>query len=333
MSKTTRTGPHRRHLLALAGASTPLLSAQAQDAAAGYPSRPVRIIIPWPPGSLTDMSTRLVADRLQAEFGQPFVIDYKPGGNGMIGMEAAARSPADGYTLGLGTAETISINPFLFRNVPYDAPRDFVPVASLAVQPLVLLANPGFAANDIATLIARAKAQPGALRFGSWGEGSSAHLAMEMLKAAAGIDVLHVVYRGSPQVVSDLVSGTLDIAFAGQWAMQELVPSGRVKALAVTAPQRVPLAPNLPTIAESFPGYAVSLWYGLMAPAGTPAAIVQKLNAGVQRALAVPEVQQRLQGAGGSAMPLGIPEFTAFLQAETVRWQQAVRASGVQISN
>lgn len=316
-------------LLGLGAALAPLGAALAQDA---YPARPVRIIIPWPPGSLTDMSTRLAADQLQAEMRQPFVIDYRPGGNGMIGTEAAARAAADGYTLALGTAETICINPTLFRNVPYNAARDFTPVASLAVQPLVLLANPGFAANDLPALIARAKAEPGAVRFGSWGEGSSAHLAMEMLKAATGIDVLHVTYRGSPQVVSDLAAGVIDIAFAGQWAMQELVPSGRVKALAVTAPQRVALAPSLPAVAETVPGYAVSLWYGLMAPTGTPEAVIQKLNAGVQRALAVPEVRQRLEGAGGSAMPLSVPAFATFLEAETARWQAAIRSSGVQLS-
>ncbi len=321
----------RRGLMRLAAGALAPLPALAQDAA-GYPTKPVRIIIPWPPGSLTDLATRLVAEQLQAEMQQPFVIDYRPGGNGIIGTEAGARSAPDGYTLTLGTAEAICINPTLFRNVPYDPARDFTPVASLAVQPLVLLVHPSFAANDLPALIERAKAQPGGVRFGSWGEGSTAHLAMEMLKAATGIDVLHVTYRGSPQVVTDLTAGVIDIAFAGQWAMKELVPSGRVRAIAVTAPERVALAPTLPTVAETLPGYSVSLWYGLMAPARTPPAIAEKLNAGVARALAVADVRARIEGAGGTPLPLSVADFTAFLQAETTKWQDAIRRSGVQLS-
>ncbi len=324
---------HRRLLLAglaLPNLAQPIL-ARAQQPPAGYPSHPIRLIVPWGPGAFTDAGARLVAGKIREAWGQPVVVDNRPGANGMIGSGAAARAAADGYTLVVATADTHSINPTLYRNVPYDAARDFVPVHPIAAMPLVLVVHPSQPARSLAEFVALAKAQPGRLRYGSWGEGSTAHLTMELLKTMAGLDLLHVPYRGAAQLQTDVIAGHVDCAFTSVPLAFGAQREGHLRVLALSSPARFPAQPETPTVAESYPGFEAQLWYGVMAPAGTPPAIVEALNAVIRAGLDAPDTRQRLAASSLTPMLATTAEFGAFVRAQLAGWTRIVRNAGVQL--
>src|SRR5436190_17545392 len=243
-----------------------------------YPSRPVRIIVPSPPAGGTDIVARVVAQHFTKAFGQQFFVENKPGAGNLIGIEAAARSAPDGYTL-LMTASTLALNSVLYKKVPYDPVKDFAPITLAATAPNILIVNPGVPAKTTAELIALARQKPGALSYGTPGIGTSPHMCMELLKYMAGIDMTHVPYRGTAAAVTDIISGQIQVAFATALTAKPQVDVGRVRALAVSGPRRVEALPGVPPVADTVPGYEAMQWYGLVAPAGTPPAIVARLNA------------------------------------------------------
>lgn len=308
-----------------------LASPALAQTAAPYPSRPIRFIIPWNPGAFTDAGARLVAGKLRDEWGQPVVVENRAGANGMIGSQAAARAAPDGYTIVLATADTHSINPTLYRNVPYDAARDFVPVAPIATLPLVLALHPSQRPRTLAELIDDAKARPGQIRFGSWGEGSTAHLTTALLQSVAGIEVLHVSYRGAAAFLTDLVAGHVDGGFISLPMAMSTVPNQGVRMLGITSPARHPALPDLPVLAETFPGFVVQPWYGIMAPAGTPQPIVAQLNEAIGRGLQAPDVRERFAAAQVTPMIATPDVFGTFVQEQLRVWTRMVDVSGVRL--
>lgn len=309
----------------------PLVTPAVAQPATGYPSRPIRLIVPWNPGAFTDAGARLVAGKLRDEWRQPVVVENRAGANGMIGSQAAARAPADGYTLLLATADTHSINPTLYRNVPYDAARDFVPVAPIAKLPLVLALHPSQRPQTLTEFVEAARVRPGQIRLGSWGEGSTAHLATALLQSMAGIEVLHVSYRGAAAYLTDLIAGHVDGGFISLPMAMSTVQDRSIRMLGISSPARHPNLADLPAVAEFFPGFAVEPWYDVMAPAGTPQPIVVLLNAAIRRALQAPDVRERLEAAQVTAMQQAPEEFTAFVQDQLRRWTRVVEISGVRL--
>src|SRR3954465_6574169 len=259
-------------------ASAFLLLFAVQASAQQYPAKPVRIIVPSPPAGGTDIVGRVLAEHFSKTLGQPFIVENKPGAGNLIGIEAAARSAPDGYTL-LMTASTLVLNSVLYKKVPYDPIRDFAPITIAATAPNILIVNATLPVKNTAELIALAKQKPGALSYGTPGIGTSPHLCMELLKYMAGIDVTHVPYRGTAAAVTDVMSGRIQPAFAPALTPKPQVDAGRVRALAVSGPRRVEALPNAPPVGEAVPGYEAMQWYGLLAPAGTPGGIVERLNA------------------------------------------------------
>jgi len=295
-----------------------------------YPSRPVRIIVPSPPAGGTDIVARVLAQHFAKSFGQQFFVENKPGAGNMIGIEAVARSAPDGYTL-LMTASTLALNSVLFKKVPYDPVRDFAPITLTATAPNVLLVHPSVPAQSLAEFIALAKAKPGALSYGTPGIGTSPHLSMELLKSMAGIDLQHIPYKGTAAAVTDVIGGQIAATFANALTAKPQVDAGRVRALAITGPRRIEALSNVPPVAEAgVPGYEAMQWYGLLAPAGTPAAIIERLNAEALKALRSPEMKERLAADG--AEPLGSTpgEFAAFLRKEMEKWTRVARAAGIE---
>jgi tripartite-type tricarboxylate transporter receptor subunit TctC len=318
-------GWHRRNLLALAGlAGLPRL-VRAQPA-----GRPIRLIVAFAPGGATDVAARLLAERLAEGLGQPVVVENRAGAAGIIGTEAAARSPADGLTLLMGTISTHAMNlPLYGRRLSYDPVKDFAPVSRVATGPNLLVVHPSVPARSVAELVALAKAKPGGLAYGSGGNGTSTHLAAEMFKAMAGVDLLHVPFRSTAPAATALAAGQVQVMFDTIISALPLVREGQVRALAVTAPERLPALPDLPTVAETLPGFEMGIWVGLFVPAGTPAAAIARIDAATRAALAMPGLQARLEGIGAQPFPAGPEEFAAFLQAEIARWTQVVEAARI----
>ncbi|MEO6410613.1 MAG: tripartite tricarboxylate transporter substrate binding protein [Burkholderiaceae bacterium] len=325
----------RRHLLAAAAGSAVLPGASlAQDA---WPTKPVRIVVPFAPAGTTDILARAIAPELSRVFGQPFVVDNKPGAGGNIGADAVAKSAPDGYTLLMGTVGTHAINPALYPKMPYDHVKDFVPITLVAGVPNVLVMNPAkaeaYKINSVPDLIRYAKANPGKLNMASSGNGTSIHLAGELFKAMTGTFMLHFPYRGSGPALLDLIGGTMDVMFDNLPSSLPQIKAGKLKALAVTSAQRSAAIPELPTIAEAGPlkGYEASSWFGLLAPAGTPPDIVARLQQETAKALALPAVKERLLAQG--AIPGGAPpaDFARFIADETAKWARVVKASGAKV--
>ncbi len=328
--RATRRGVLAGTALLAAPALVP--SARAQGAAA-YPSRPVRIVVPYAPGGSTDLLARIVAERIAPELGQPVVVENRPGGGAIIGSEAVARAASDGHTLLMATNGSHAINVAIFRNLPYDPVRDFAPVTIVASVPLVLVVAPNFPATSPQELIAQLRARPGQYSFGSAGTGASGHLAGEMLKRLAGLDLVHVPYRGDGPSLADLIGGRLTMSFANLPAAIGFVRAGTLRALAVSAGTRSPALPDLPTLRESgLPDFEVDPWYGLMAPAGTPPARIARLQSLVAAALALPAVREQLAGLG--AQPVGsTPDaFAATLRADIARYVQVARAANIEVN-
>jgi tripartite-type tricarboxylate transporter receptor subunit TctC len=314
---------HAWLLLALA-ASAPAIAQQA------YPNRPIRFIVPYPPGGPTDIIGRTVNDRLAKRLGQPVIIDNRGGAATVIGAEIAMRAPPDGYTLLLGTVTTLAVNPALKSKLSYSPQRDFAPVSMLATQPYLLVCHPAVAATSVSQLVALAKSRPGKMNFASAGIGAGAHLAGELLKHMAKIDVIHVPYKGSGPAMADLMSGQVSYMFGGISALQPHVQSGKLRALGVSTDKRSAALPEVPTIAESgLPGYQTNTWNSMVVPRGTPAAIVQRLNSEVVAILNEPDVRERMKQQGIDPAPGTPAELAAYIKTEMARFDQLIGAIGL----
>jgi len=300
----------------------------ALAAQATYPSKPIRMIVPYPPGGPTDVLGRIVAQKLSESLGQQVVVENRPGASGMIGSEMVAKAAPDGYTL-LTNASIHVINPSLYAKMSFDALRDFAPVSLIAQVPLILVVNPALPVKSVQELIALGKAQPNRLNFGSSGNAAAPHLAGESFKIATGIQMQHVPYKGSAPALTDLIGGQVQLIFDSMPSAMPHVKSGKIRALAVTTAKRSPTVPDLPTIAESgVPGFDISTWYGVWAPAGTPKDIVSKVAAEMAKALQQPAVRERLAALGAEPVGNTPEEFAAYCQAELAKWSRIVRESG-----
>ena len=314
--------------LVLSFAATPA-AVQAQ----AYPSKPIRIVVPYGAGGGIDVISRLVGERLSQRLGQPVVIDNRPGGGTLLAAEQVAKSAPDGYTLMVTTDSTMTINQHLYARLPYDPVKDFAPITQMVFLNQLLLMSPAVPANNLKELIAYAKANPGKLNYGSYGSGSQPHLAMEILKSQAGLYIVHVPYRSLTQTVPATIAGDVQLTFSGAASSQAFIKSGRLKALAIGGKTRLALLPDVPTFAElGFPDVPANAWFGLFAPAATPRDIVMKLNAEVVRILRDPEFVQKELTAKGYELIASTPEeFTAFLAADSLRNARAVKISGAKV--
>ena len=300
--------------------------ALAQD----YPSRPVRVIVPSPPAGGTDIVARVLASHFTNALGQQFYVENKPGAGNLIGIEAAARAAPDGYTL-LMVASTLVLNSVLYKQVPYDPVRDFAPITLAATAPNILVVDPKLPINSLADLIAAAKAKPGALSYGTPGIGTSPHLCMELLKSMAGIDLTHVPYRGTAAAVTDVMGGQIAVAFATALTAKPLVDAGRLRALAVSGPQRVQALPDVPPVAQAgVPGYEAMQWYGLLAPAGTAAPIIERLHREAIAALRSREMKERLATDGAEPLGTTPAQFAAFIGRERDKWTRVRDAARIE---
>jgi tripartite-type tricarboxylate transporter receptor subunit TctC len=312
----------------LAAATAMASPAQAQ----GYPTRPVTIIVAYPPGGATDVVGRLVAERLRERLGQAVLVDNRPAGGATIGMAQAARAAPDGYTLVIGNGHTLSLNPHIHADPGYVATRDFTPITLVCTTQNMLVVHPSLPVRDVASFVAYVKERPGQLNYASTGSGSPGHLAAEMFKSMAGIDMVHVPYRGAAPVLSDMLAGRVHAYFAVPTSVAGVVREGRLRALAVTGAQRSALFPDLPTVQEAgLPGFVVESWYGLLAPAGLPAELTARLHRETLAALDDREFRARL-AAGGLEPATSTPdEFAALIRSELDRWGPVVRAAGVRV--
>ena len=306
-------------------------AAHAQDAASGWPSRTVRLIIPFSPGGSTDFQGRILCDQLSRAFGQQFVIDHKPGAGSNIGVAELARSAPDGYTLGWITVASHAINPTLYAKMPFDHLRDFAPVSMVGTFPNLLVVNNTFPVKTIPDLIAVLKKEPGKYSFASSGQGTSLHLSGEMFKVMTGTDMLHIPYKGGGPALTDVIGGVVQMTFGNMPTVLAQAKGGKVRAVAVTSLERWFTAPEIPTVAETVPGFVAMSWHGVAFPAGTPSAIVDKLAAAVHRALATSEMQERLATGGSKAFPLSPQQFAAYIKEDTERWAPIIRASGARV--
>ena len=303
------------------------LAALAQDA---YPSKPVRIIVPYPAGGPADLLPRVVGEKLSQKWGQPVIVENKPGASGNIGMAEGARAAADGYTLVLAPTGNLTVNPSLFPNLPFDVARDFTPVTLLGESPNVLVVHPTVPVKSFRELLAYAKANPDKLNFASPGEGSGAHLAGELLKLQAGISATHVPYKGMAPAVNDLLGGNVQMMFAGISTAVQHVKAGKLVALAMASPRRSPQLPEVPTVAESgLPGFDVTSWYGIVVRAGTPPAVVQKIQRDMAEALQMDDVKAKLAALGLEPVGNTPEQFAALIRAETQKWGDIVRKAGI----
>jgi len=301
-------------------------------AAQDYPLRPVRLIVPFPPGGGNDIVARAVAQELGKSLGQQFVVDNRAGAGGAIGAELAARSPADGYTLFLGGVGSHVVNPSLHAKLPYDPIRDFAPVTLIASAPSVLVVTPSLQAASLSELTALAKAHPGKLNYASNGNGSSAQLAAVLYESMAGVRMVHVPYKGVAQALVELMSGEVQVMFGTLVAILPHIKAGRLRALAVTGRNRSALLPEVPTLAEAgLPGYEAGSWYGILAPSGTPAAVVTRLNAEINSAIRQPEVRERLAAEGAEVVGGAPEEFAFHIRGELERMKKLVRTAGLRI--
>jgi tripartite-type tricarboxylate transporter receptor subunit TctC len=306
-----------------------LLLSIAGSAPGQYPAHPVRFIVPSAAGGGTDIIARAVSLKLSEALGQQFVVDNRPGAGQMIGIELAAKAPPDGHTI-LMAASTLAINPVMYKKVPYDPLRDFAPVTQAASLPNVLVVHPSLPVNSLAELIAYAKARPGELNFASAGIGTSPQMSIELLKSMAGIDMVHIPYKGTAPGVVDLLAGQVKVMAPNVLTALPHIKSGKLRALAVTSGKRSRALPEIPTVAEAgLAGYDSTQWYGVLAPAGTPREIVARLHAEIVRALRDPEVGKRLEADGAEAVGSSPEEFSAFIRSETEKWAKVARAAGI----
>jgi len=330
-------GTHMQHTLTfriatLAGTCFALTLAAANGAGAAepaYPVRPIRLISPFAPGGGNDIISRTLAGALTKDFGQTVVVDNRPGANTIIGMELVAKAAPDGYTL-IMTSSTQAINATLYSKLPYDSIKSFAPVSMVGSSPLIVAAPAASSIRSVSDLIAAAKAKPGEISYPSAGTGNSTHLGGELFASMAGVKLLHVPYKGSGPGITDLIAGRLSVVFSTSASVLPHIKSGRLRGLAVTSSKRSAVMPDLPTVAESgVPGYEAGTWYGVLAPAGTPRPVVQRLHAGVVKALALPDVKELLMLQGVDPVGNTPQEFAAYVPREIAKWAKVIKTAGV----
>lgn len=316
----------KRLMVTIGIAFTVVTASMAQT----YPNRPIRFISPYAPGGGTDILARLLGQKLNESFGQPVVIENRPGGGGILGTELVAKSPPDGYTILLGSTGPLTVNPSLHRTLPYDTLRDFAPITLVSIVPSVLAVHPSLPVKSVKQLIAFAKAHPGELSFSSSGNGGSGHLAGEMFNLMAGVKMVHVPYRGTGPAVVGVVSGEVPLSFSNMLSMLPHVKSGRLRGLAVTSVKRSAAASDLPTVSEAgLPGYDAGPWYGVLAPAATPKETIARLNAELVKILRRPDVHQKVSADGGEVVGSSPEQFAQHIKVELRRWAKIVKEANV----
>jgi tripartite-type tricarboxylate transporter receptor subunit TctC len=324
----------RVHLLMTrrAAAAAALTLAAGGALAQSWPTRPVRLVVPFPPGGSTDVVARLIGEKIAQSLGQPVLVDNRAGAGGTPGSDVVAKAAADGYTVLMGTSSTHAIAPGLYPKLPYDPVRDFTPVILLGTATILMVLHPAVPAKNVGEFVAYAKARPGQVMYGSTGNGSVSHLTAEYFRSLAGVEMQHVPYKGDTPMTLDLVAGRVHLAFGTAVAFLPYVQSGKLNALAVTDAKPSPVAPHLPTVAASgLAGFEALQWFGLFAPAGTPGEVVARLNAEVNKALQMPEVLERLKGLGMQIAGGGPKPFGSFLQAESTKWGKIIKESGAKV--
>jgi tripartite-type tricarboxylate transporter receptor subunit TctC len=315
-------------LLALA-CSVPIGAAAAH--ADSFPVRPTRLIVPWPPGGSVDPFARLLSQKLPDLLGQQVVVDYRPGASGNVGMELAARAAPDGYTIVINSLPTV-VNQSLFSKLPYDVTRDLAPVSLLADSPFVLVVHPSVRATSVKELIALAKAQPDKLHYSSAGSGTNLHIAAELFKNLAGVNMTHIPYKGGGPALASLLSNEAQVSFLGIMIVQAQQSAGRMRAIAVTSAKRSAIMPDLPTIAEAgVPGYQFSAWYGVLIPAATPRSVVTTWNTAIVKALRSPDMADRIAREGADVIASSAPQFGAFMKTELTKWAKVVKDNGLKV--
>jgi len=307
------------------------LVAPGEAPAQGYPTKSIRLVAPSTPGDAPDVIARLVAERLSAALGQQVVVENRPGAGGVVGSEIVAKSAPDGYTLIMGNAGSHGINAAVYSKLPYDILKDFAPVSQIAVAPNIFVVNPGLPVTTIPEFIAYAKARPGQLSYASGGNGSSSHMSMELLKSMAGIDVVHVPYKGSTPALTDVISGQDAVMSVNMPPAVPHVKSGRLRALAVTTRSRTPSMPDLPTVAESLPGYETVAWFGVLAPAGTPKDVVNRLSMEIAKIARSPDMRERFEGMGAEPVGSTPEEFGAVMARDIAKWTALAKSVGIKI--
>jgi tripartite-type tricarboxylate transporter receptor subunit TctC len=309
-----------------------LAALSANAAGQTYPTKPVRWVIPFPPGGGTDTISRTLAQKLTEIWGQQVIADNRPGSGGTIGMAIAAKLPADGYNLVLGQLANVAIAPALYPKLGYDPVKDFTPISLALKSPLILVVHPSVPAKNVKELIALARAKPDSITFGSAGNGTTGHLGTELIKSTGKVKMTHIPYKGASPAFTGLLGGEIAVYLSSIQPAIPMMKAGRVRALGVTGAERIRTLPDVPTIAESgLPGYEVTNWYGVMAPAGVPKDLLGRIHAGVVKALKQPDVQQRFDAEGGDASPNTPEQFAAFIKAEIAKWEKAVRDSGAKV--
>jgi tripartite-type tricarboxylate transporter receptor subunit TctC len=304
----------------------------AGKAATTYPTKPIRIVVTYPPGGPTDIVARAIGQKMTETWSQPVVIDNRAGAGGIVGTEVVARAAPDGYTLLLGTSAGLSINPALNPKLPYNAFSDFAPISLVVINPQILVFNGSFAPSSLKELIQLAKARPGQINFASVGPGSPNHLGMELLKSMAGIDMVHIPYKGTSPAVTDLLTGQVSLMFNSMPSVLQQVRAGKLKGIAVGSAKRSQAAPEIPTVSEAgLPGFEYVTWYGLFAPAATPKDIVATLNKEIVRMLADPQLAQRFASQGAEPASTAPAELAKFMRAEHERWKQVIKSGRIRI--
>ena len=312
--------------IAIAAAAAPAWS-QPQ-----YPAKPVRVIVPFPPGQAADIFARMLADRLSQTWGQQVVVENRGGGGGVPGVMAGKEAAPDGYTWLVGTSGTLGVNPSVYAKIPYDPLKDFAPASNIFIVPLVVVAHPGFAPNTVQELVAAAKKAPGTINFASAGPGTAQHMTGELFKSRAGIDLVHVPYKGSGPGMTDLLGGQVPLMVDSLASALPHIKSGKIKIIAVTTAQRAPQLPNVPTIAESgYPGFEGAGWSGIVLPAGTPRELVERISADIQKALGEAQLRDRIIDRGGIPDPRTPQGYADFIRAEIEKWAQVARTANVRL--
>jgi tripartite-type tricarboxylate transporter receptor subunit TctC len=311
-----------------------LLAAQTASAQSGYPNRPVKILVGFTPGTAPDLAARILADRFSEVWGTGFVVENIPGAGSNIATERVAKAPADGYTLLMGGNPSLVINPSLYATLPFDPIRDFAPISRVFIAANVVAVPPELPVKTVTELVALAKAQPGKLSYGHAGVGTSQHLGVELFKYLAHVDIVQVAYRGSTELVPDLLANRINLAFANIVNVMPLAREGKLRALAITSIKRSALAPDLPTMAESgFPGFEAVPWFGLLAPAGTPKDVLDKLHDEIVKTLAMPEVRKKFDQVGFEPVGDTPAEFAAVIKKETPEWAKLIKDAGIKLGN
>jgi tripartite-type tricarboxylate transporter receptor subunit TctC len=321
----------RRTIAILIGAAMLPMATLASAQAPTYPDKPIRIVSPFPVGGIADTFAREIGKRLTEAWGQPVVVDNRTGAGGNIGADIVAKSAPDGYTLVIGNIGTHAVNVSLFPSMPFDTIKDFTPIVHVLDAEGLLVVNPSITATTVPELIALARSQPGKLSYGSGGIGTTSHLAGELFKSMTKVDIVHVPYKGNVPAITDLLGGQTSMAFATMPTVLPHVRAGKLRPLAVLGTARSPALPDVPTAAESVPGFEVSNWIGLFGPAGTPPAIVARLNAEVQKIMRSPEIQKRLETEGAKFIPMTPEEFANFQKAELTKWAKTIKDANIKV--